>query len=76
MKQPVTRRVLNKHEVENRTECLLTFTLIKLLVVITIIAILSALLLPVFNKASAKAQATYCENNLKQMAVAWGGVLP
>jgi prepilin-type N-terminal cleavage/methylation domain-containing protein len=43
------------------------FTLIELLVVIAIIAILAAILFPVFAQAREKARQTQCLNNLKQV---------
>ncbi len=46
------------------------FTLIELLVVIAIIAILAAILFPVFAKAREKARQTSCASNLKQITLA------
>ena len=46
------------------------FTLIELLVVIAIIAILAAILFPVFAQAREKARAITCASNTKQLALA------
>ena len=47
------------------------FTLIELLVVIAIIAVLAAILFPVFAKAKEKARQAGCLSNLKQITMAW-----
>ncbi|MBD3176786.1 MAG: prepilin-type N-terminal cleavage/methylation domain-containing protein [Armatimonadia bacterium] len=59
------------------------FTLIELLVVIAIIAILAAILFPVFAKAREKARQISCVSNVRQLSMGiaqytddWGGVYP
>ncbi|MFA6666695.1 MAG: DUF1559 domain-containing protein [Armatimonadota bacterium] len=59
------------------------FTLIELLVVIAIIAILAAILFPVFAQAREKARQTTCQSNLKQLGMTvtmysqdWEGYIP
>jgi len=47
------------------------FTLVELLVVIAVIALLAALLFPVFAQTRARSQSTTCGSNLKQLTLAW-----
>ncbi|MES2463143.1 MAG: prepilin-type N-terminal cleavage/methylation domain-containing protein, partial [Armatimonadota bacterium] len=51
------------------------FTLIELLVVIAIIALLAAILFPVFSQAREKGRQATCLANMKQMGLAFGQYL-
>src|SRR5688572_25614180 len=66
-----------------RRQCRQAFTLIELLVVIAIIALIAAMLFPVFAHAREKARQTACLSQLKQIGVAtdlyvqdWDETLP
>jgi len=55
---------------KTRIQRLIGFTLIELLVVIAIIAILAAILFPVFGRARENARRSSCQSNMKQLMLA------
>ncbi len=60
---------MQKHTGEKQQRYTRGFTLIELLVVIAIIAILAAILFPVFARARENARRASCQSNLKQIAL-------
>jgi len=77
MKQDLSSRILRSAAAAK------SFTLIELLVVIAIIAILAAILFPVFANARERGRQTACINNIKQLCLGftqymddWKGRMP
>ena len=60
---------LDRHRREWRLADAKGFTLIEMLVVIAIIALLAAILFPVFGRARANARRSSCQSNMKQISL-------
>jgi prepilin-type N-terminal cleavage/methylation domain-containing protein len=65
----MTRRTIMKMHRQTKRSAGSGFTLIELLVVIAIIAILAAILFPVFARARENARRASCASNLKQISL-------
>ena len=66
-----TRKIMETYGVTQGSNKTKAFTLVELLVTITIVGILSAILLPVLSRAKISAQCVVSRNNLKQIAALW-----
>jgi prepilin-type processing-associated H-X9-DG protein len=60
---------INGHSIQG--SLLAAFSLMELLMLISLIAILAALLLPALSRAKTRGQSISCLNNLRQMQLAW-----
>lgn len=60
---------MRKNRINRR--CHNAFTLVELLVVISVISLLMSILIPALNKARAQAYRIFCCNNLKQLQLCW-----
>lgn len=68
--KPARARNLSSHLLSAASCHSSAFTLVELLVIMAIIAILSAMLLPVLGKGRLSARSIACENNLRQLGMA------
>jgi len=70
-KSPLVRRTPCGRAASRRKRFLTAFTLVELLVVISIIALLMAILMPALSRVKKQAQLTACKVTLHQWAIIW-----